>query len=120
MAMALTGLVMAGVAQKSQPAPQARQSKPAANGSPEEAVQHGKAVFDKRCAQCHYATSTARKIGPGLQGMSKRGIFLISGKKVTDESLKEWIEKGDNLMPPFKDVLGAAELKDVIRYVKTL
>jgi mono/diheme cytochrome c family protein len=39
---------------------------------------------------------------------------------VTDESLRTWIENGDNLMPPFKDVLDAGQIKDVVAYVKTL
>ena len=38
----------------------------------------------------------------------------------TSQSLKAWIENGDQLMPPFKDVLEAGQIKDVITYVKTL
>ena len=60
------------------------------------------------------------KIGPGLKGISKRGTFTVNGNKVTDENLKTWIENGDNLMPPFKDTLEEAQIKDVIAYVKTL
>jgi hypothetical protein len=37
-----------------------------------------------------------------------------------NESLKAWIENGDQLMPPFKDVLDAGQSNDVIAYVKTL
>jgi len=118
--LAVAGLAVASAALGGAAAPQAAKSKAAPNGSSAEALEHGKAVFDKKCAACHYATSTARKIGPGLQGLGKRGTFLVSGKKVTDESLKEWIEKGDNLMPPFKDSLDALELKDVMRFLKTL
>lgn len=118
--LAVAGLAVASAALGGAAAPQAAKSKAAPNGSSAEALEHGKAVFDKKCAACHYATSTTRKIGPGLHGMGKRGTFLVSGKKVTDESLKEWIEKGDNLMPPFKDLLDAVELKDVMRYLKTL
>ena len=80
----------------------------------------GKEVFDKKCGLCHYAESDAKKIGPGLKGISKRGTFTVNNNKVTDESLKAWIENGDSLMPPFKDVLEAAQIKDVIAYVRTL
>lgn len=80
----------------------------------------GKEVFDKKCSVCHYADSDAKKIGPGLKGIGKRGTFTVNNNKVTDEALKTWIENGDNLMPPFKDVLDAAQIKDVIAYVKTL
>ena len=80
----------------------------------------GKEVFDKKCGVCHYADSDAKKIGPGLKGLGKRGTFTVNSNKVTDESLKTWIENGDNLMPPFKDVLDAPQIKDVVAYVKTL
>jgi mono/diheme cytochrome c family protein len=44
----------------------------------------------------------------------------VNNNKVTDETLKNWIENGDSLMPPFKDVIEDAQIKDVIAYVKTL
>lgn len=84
------------------------------------AVARGKEVFDKKCSICHFADSDAKKIGPGLKGIGKRGTFTVNSNKVTDESLKTWIENGDSLMPPFKDVLEEAQIKDVIAYVKTL
>ena len=84
------------------------------------AAARGKAVFDKSCGVCHYAESDAKKIGPGLKGLSKRGTFSVNTNKVTDENLKTWIENGDALMPPFKDALDAAQIKDVIAYVRTL
>lgn len=84
------------------------------------AVARGKEIFEKKCALCHYADSDAKKIGPGLQGLSKRGSFTVNKNKVTDEALKTWIENGDSLMPPFKEVLTPSETKDVVAYVNTL
>jgi mono/diheme cytochrome c family protein len=84
------------------------------------AAARGKDVFEKKCAICHYPDSDAKKIGPGLKGLAKRGTFSVNNNKVTDENLRTWIENGDSLMPPFKDVLEAAQIKDVIAYVKTL
>jgi mono/diheme cytochrome c family protein len=89
-------------------------------GSKAAAVARGKEVFDKKCGLCHFADSDAKKIGPGLKGISKRGTFTVNNNKVTDESLKTWIENGDSLMPPFKDALEEAQIKDVVAYVKTL
>ncbi|MHB8503730.1 MAG: c-type cytochrome [Candidatus Acidiferrales bacterium] len=80
----------------------------------------GKDLFDQKCSICHFADSSSRKIGPGLKGISKRGTFSVNNNKVTDANLKTWIENGDSLMPPFKDVLDAQQIKDVIAYVKTL
>ncbi|HTP67830.1 MAG TPA: cytochrome c [Dongiaceae bacterium] len=84
------------------------------------AVGRGKSLFQQKCSICHYDTSDQKKIGPGLKGLSKRGTFTVNGNKITDDNLKTWIENGDQLMPPFKDVLEESQVKDVIAYVKTL
>lgn len=110
-------LAVAGTMQAQQPDAKAPAKKSAPNAA---AVARGKDIFDKKCALCHYADSDAKKIGPGLKGLSKRGTFTVNGNKITDENLKTWIENGDTLMPPFKEVLDAAQIKDVIAYVKTL
>ncbi|HXC46830.1 MAG TPA: cytochrome c [Candidatus Sulfotelmatobacter sp.] len=84
------------------------------------AVARGKTVFQQKCSVCHYDNSEQKKIGPGLKGLAKRGTFSVNGNKITDDSLRAWIENGDQLMPPFKDALEAGQIKDVIAYVKTL
>ena len=84
------------------------------------AVARGKTIFQQKCTVCHYDTSDQKKIGPGLKGISKRGTFSVNGNKITDETLKMWIENGDQLMPGLKDSLEAQQIKDVIAYVKTL
>jgi len=84
------------------------------------AAKRGQEVFQQKCSVCHFDNSDAKKIGPGLKGLNKRGTFSVNGNKVTDENLKTWIENGDSLMPPFKDALEEAQIKDVIAYVKTL
>jgi cytochrome c2 len=84
------------------------------------AVARGKTIFQQKCTICHYDTSDQKKIGPGLKGIAKRGTFTVNGNKITDETLKTWIENGDALMPGLKDSLEASQIKDVIAYVKTL
>src|ERR1700733_3681587 len=116
--LALAGaLAGAALAQDPDAKPPAKKS---AGGASAAAAARGKDVFDKKCSVCHYADSDAKKIGPGLKGIGKRGTFTVNNNKVTDESLKTWIENGDTLMPPFKDVLEPAQIKDVVAYVKTL
>ena len=100
-------------------APAAAKKTPAHTTSAGSATK-GKEIFDKKCALCHFADKDTKKIGPGLKGIGKRGTFTVNGSKVTTESLTNWIENGDSLMPPFKDVLEADQIKDVIAYVKTL
>jgi cytochrome c len=98
----------------------AQDSSKKSSGGNAAAVSRGKSLFQQKCAICHYDTSDQKKIGPGLKGLSKRGSFTVNGNKITDDSLKAWIENGDQLMPPFKEVLEQAQIKDVISYVKTL
>lgn len=113
-ALAIAGAVYA------QNAPEKKSDRKGSAKGLSAAAVRGKTTFDKSCGVCHYADSDAKKIGPGLKGLSKRGTFSVNNNKVTDENLKNWIENGDSLMPPFKDNLEAAQIKDVIAYVKTL
>ena len=119
--LAIAALTLTGVAlAQDAPKPEKNDKKKTTNGASSAAVAHGKDLFEKKCAVCHYADSDQKKIGPGLKGLYKRGTFTVNNNKVTDETLKTWIENGDNLMPPFKDVLEPNEIKDIIAYVKTL
>ena len=113
--LAVTGVVLA----QDPPAKPGPQKAPNHKSSSGSAV-NGKEVFEKKCAMCHYADKDAKKIGPGLKGLSKRGTFTVNGNKVTKESLTTWIENGDSLMPGMKDSLEPSEIKDVVAYVKTL
>jgi len=115
--IALLGISVAVLAQDP---PAKTAPKKAAAGKSSGSATKGKEVFDQKCGICHFADSDAKKIGPGLKGISKRGTFTVNNNKFTEESLKTWIENGDSLMPPFKEVLDAEQIKDVIAYVKTL
>ncbi len=56
---------------------------PNAPANPEEnsaTVAAGKAIFEQRCAICHYSESTAKKMGAGLKGLYSRGKFAAGGK----------------------------------------
>ncbi|HET8923529.1 MAG TPA: c-type cytochrome [Candidatus Acidoferrum sp.] len=112
-------LVLAGALLAQEQPAKTSTKKSSGHGSSGSAVK-GKEVFEGKCAICHFAESDQKKIGPGLKGISKRGTFTVNGSKVTDESLKTWIENGDSLMPGMKESLEPAQIKDVIAYVKTL
>ena len=119
MTLGIGALAVAGAVFAQDPpakAPAKKSGSASAGGS----ATKGKEVFDKKCGVCHYADSDSKKIGPGLKGIGKRGTFTVNNNKVTDESLKTWIENGDTMMPPFKDVLEPAQIKDVVAYVKSL
>ena len=79
----------------------------------------GKTIFDSKCTICHSADTTDKKIGPGLKGLYAHGT-MADGTKVTDETVTERIVNGKVPMPPFKDILSPAEIKQVVEYLKTL
>ncbi|PYT71558.1 MAG: adenylate cyclase [Acidobacteria bacterium] len=114
-----TVLVIATAMLAQDPPPQNGTKKAASHAAGGSATR-GKQIFEQKCAMCHFADKTEKKIGPGLKGMSKRGTFSVNGNKVTTESLKTWIENGDSQMPGMKDLLDATQIRDVVAYVKTL
>jgi cytochrome c len=88
-------------------------------GAPGSATK-GKEVFEGNCSVCHNADSTETKVGPGLKGLFKRAT-LANKKKVSTATVLEMINMGsESGMPPYADMLTAAEKADVIAYLKTL
>ena len=82
-------------------------------------IEQGKKLFNTKCAICHYSESAAKKVGPGLKGLPKRGKYADS-KPVDDASLRAWIEKGGKNMPGFKEALNAEQIRALVAYMKTL
>ncbi|HKV28789.1 MAG TPA: cytochrome c [Candidatus Acidoferrales bacterium] len=83
------------------------------------AVARGKQIYGQKCEICHYSASSEKKIGPGLASLMKRGKFQ-NGMKADDENLRRVIERGGKNMPGYRDSLKAAQIRDLIVYVKTL
>ena len=90
-------------------------SKPASEWTPQEA--RGAAVYQEKCARCHYPTSTHSLHGPGLQALTKLKA-MPSGAPPTDERLTEVILNGRQMMPatPLTD----EQLQDLLAYLHTL
>jgi len=78
----------------------------------------GKETFEQ-CGACHETESDEKKMGPSLKGVFKRAK-LNNGKKPTDATVLEVINKGGNGMPPYEELLSAEEKNNVIAYLKTL
>jgi len=83
------------------------------------AAQRGETTFKHQCSVCHYADRTDPLHGPGLKGLYKHPD-LPSGIPVTDEHVRENIERGRKMMPPFGNILDQQQIDDVIAYLKTL
>ena len=78
----------------------------------------GKEVFEQ-CGTCHNVDTDEKKIGPSLKGLFKRDK-LKNGKKVTDDNVRDMINKGGNGMPGYADMLSDQERADVIAYLHTV
>lgn len=92
----------------------AQTGQPKQNGD----VAKGKALF-AQCVVCHDPASAARKVGPGLKGMFKRAK-MSNGKPMNEPNVRAIVESGGNGMPPYRQMLTAAEKDAVIAYLKTL
>ena len=79
----------------------------------------GQKIYAKQCEICHFATSKAKKIGPGLANIYSTGKFS-NGKKIDDASMRVWIESGGKDMPGFKESLKPNEIRDLLAYLRTL
>ena len=90
-------------------------SKPASEFTPQEA--RGAAVYQVKCARCHYPTNTHPLNGPGLQAITKIKA-MPSGAPPTDERLTNVIIHGRGMMPPTP--LDDQQLDDLLAYLRTL
>lgn len=90
-------------------------SKPSSEWTPQEA--RGAAVFQAKCARCHYPTTTASLHGPGLQAITKVKA-MPSGAPPTDERLTATIFDGRGMMPATQ--INDEQLSDLIAYLHTL
>ena len=90
-------------------------SKPASEWTPQEA--RGAAVFQQKCARCHYPTTTRGLNGPGLQALTKLKA-MPSGAPPTDERMEAVILHGRGMMPatPLND----DQMQNLLAYLHTL
>jgi mono/diheme cytochrome c family protein len=79
----------------------------------------GHAVFQTRCAACHYDRKTGPLNGPSLLGVYKKPS-LPSGAAPTDERVTATILHGRNNMPALGNQLDSADVEDVLAYLHTL
>ena len=76
-------------------------------------------VFTQTCAVCHFADSTERKVGPGLQGLYQRERLPISGDVVTDARIVRQIRRGSGAMPLHLD-LTESDVTSLLSYLRAL
>lgn len=79
----------------------------------------GQASFEKKCAMCHGKDGSGETASG--RALKARDLRLPVVQKQGDAELAAWISAGSKgKMPPFKDSLTAAEIKNVVVYIRTL
>jgi cytochrome c len=78
----------------------------------------GKVLFESKCAICHAADSSERRVGPALKG-TKEGT-LPSRKDSTHDAILKQIENGGGGMPVYRELLTKTQKEDLVAYVLTL
>ena len=80
----------------------------------------GKTVFAQNCSGCHFSDSREAKVGPGLAGLFDRETLPVSGRPVSEETVRHQFEDPYKNMPRLADDLSKQQIEDVIAYLKTL
>ena len=91
---------------------------PVASPSPVDEFAAARANYAKNCEACHGETGVG-----GLVKVDNKQIKVPSLKaehavKHTDEQLTKMITNGEEAMPAFKDKMTAAEIADMVRFVR--
>lgn len=100
------------------------QSEPFEISIPSETILQGKtekggALFNRKCASCHYADREDAKHGPGLKNILKKETLPSSKRPATVENISLQLRKPYRVMPSFTS-LSEQELADILAYLKTL
>ena len=93
-------------------------SSPANAASPVDEFATARANYQKNCEGCHGETGEG-----GLVKVENKRIKVPSLKadhaiKHTDEQITKMITNGEEEMPSFKDEMSAAEISEMVKYVR--
>jgi mono/diheme cytochrome c family protein len=78
----------------------------------------GEKTYKAKCAMCHGPDGTAST--PTGKAMKALSFCSDEVKKESDAVLTDTIVKGKNKMPPYDKKLSAAEIKEVVAYIRSL
>jgi cytochrome c2 len=82
-------------------------------------TENGMALFNSKCASCHYADREESRHGPGLKNILKRDELPASKRPATVENILLQLKKPFRTMPAFPS-LSEQESADLLAYLKTL
>jgi mono/diheme cytochrome c family protein len=75
-------------------------------------------LFKSKCGNCHGADGSGNTaVG---KSMKLRDLRSADVQKQTDEELNAWIANGKGAMPAYKDKFSAAQIKDLVGFIREL
>lgn len=77
-------------------------------------VARARRLYETRCAVCHGSDGAGRQTG-GMRTQSLKGDAAMS---LTEEQLRQRIERGSSNMPSFRTVLTEEQTRDLARFVR--
>lgn len=78
----------------------------------------GATLYKSKCAVCHGADGKAGT--PAAKAMGATDLTSAAAQKLTDAQLIEITTKGKNKMPGYEKSMSAAQIKEVVAYVRAL
>ena len=96
-------------------------STPASSAIPADDVAMGKKLYEQNCAGCHKEDGRGGKITIEGKSIDPEDLTADKIKKIDDAKITKYIHDGieDDGMPAFKDKLSEAQIREVVRYVRT-
>ena len=94
-------------------------NKTSANTAAKGLAAEGAVLFKQNCSACHFSDSSETKVGPGLKGLFAQDKFSISGRPVSDDSVRQLLKTPYRKMPPFGH-LTEEQVNALLDYLKTL
>ena len=122
-AFALTCIAIAlGLSACTETAPtKTTNSTPAVSASPAATIDSAAATranYQKNCEGCHGVKGDGGLVKVDNKQNKVPSLFSDHAMKRTDEQLTKKITNGEEDMPAFKDKLSAAEIADLVKFVK--
>ena len=82
----------------------------------------GKNVYEANCMVCHRSDGTGGKVSIEGENLDVENLTSAKMKSFPDEKLLGYIMNGieDEGMPAFKGKLSEGEMRDVVKYIRTV
>jgi len=93
-------------------------SSPANAASPVDEFATARANYQKNCEGCHGETGEGGLVKVENKRIKVPSLKAVHAIKHTDEQITKMITNGEEEMPSFKDKMSAAEISEMVKYVR--